>query len=112
MEGSRGPPSGPHLQPQQPPTVEDMYKVISRIVLAHGPPSGLSLEIWGGGSSDRRWEVGVEEMGSALHPGDDEGMAKSHPGAQAPASCWVEGLGGKFSARYLEGYCFLGIFTF
>lgn len=23
-----------------------------------------------------------------------------------------KGWGGKFSARYLEGYCFLGIFTF
>lgn len=25
---------------------------------------------------------------------------------------WWKGRGGKFSARYLEGYCFLGIFTF
>lgn len=48
----------PHLQSQQPLAVEDMYKVVSRIVLALKSPSGLSVEIRGGGSSDKRWEMG------------------------------------------------------
>lgn len=68
MEGSNGSVGRPHLQSQQPLAVEDMYKVVSRIVLALKSPSGLSVEIKGGGSSDKRWEMGcVKEMGPALH---------------------------------------------
>lgn len=52
--------AGPHLQSQQPLSVEDMYKVVSRIVLALKSPSGLRVEIRGkGGSSERRWEMGA-----------------------------------------------------
>lgn len=58
MEGSDGPQGHIHLQPQEPPTAEDMYKVTSRIVLALISPSGFSLEIWGRGSSDARWGLG------------------------------------------------------
>lgn len=44
-----------HLQSQELPIAEDMYKVTSRIVLALRSPSGFRLEIRGGrGSSDRR----------------------------------------------------------
>lgn len=54
----------------------------------------------------------VKEMGPAVHWGDED-MEKS---PQCPSySIPVEGLGGgegRVSARYLEGYCFLGIFTF
>lgn len=57
-----------------PPLIEDMYKVISRIVLALGSPSGLSVEIRGGGISERKCEIGMQEMGPAPHPGDDKGM--------------------------------------
>lgn len=46
--------------------VEDMYKVIAGIVLALRSPSGLSMEIRGGGSSDRRQEMRVQEVGPAL----------------------------------------------
>lgn len=51
-------------------------------------------------------------MGPAPHPGDEEGMEKVTlvPKLQPPIR--RKGRGGKFSARYLEGYCFLGIFTF
>ena len=51
-------------------------------------------------------------MGPAPHPGDEEGREKVTlvPKLQ-PLIRW-KGWGGKFSARYLEGYCFLGIFTF
>lgn len=75
MERSNGPQGHLHLQSQEPPTAEDMYKVTSRIVLALRSPSGFSLEIrgrWG----QQRWEVGDGEMGPALHPGDGEGMEK------------------------------------
>lgn len=55
---------------------------------------------------------GDGEVGPALHPGDGEGLVKVTlvPKLQPPGR-W-KGQGGKFSARYLEGYCFLGIFTF
>lgn len=44
---------------RRPPSpAEDMYKVTSRIVLALESPSGFSLEIRGGGSSDGRWGMG------------------------------------------------------
>lgn len=102
--------AGPHLQSQQPQTVEDMYKMVSRTVLALKSPSGLrgkGAAAIGGG----RWGC-VKEMGPAPHWGDKD-MEKSHPSAQAAAShsCGRAG-GGVVSARYLEGYCFLGIFTF
>lgn len=48
--------AGPHLQSQQPRTVEDMYKMVSRIVLALKSPSGLTVEIRGKGQ--QRQEVG------------------------------------------------------
>lgn len=56
--------------------------------------------------------MGDGEMGPAPHPGDEKGMEKVTlvPKLQPPIR-W-KGRGGKFSARYLEGYCFLGIFTF
>lgn len=106
--------AGPHLQSQQPQTVEDMYKMVSRIVLALKSPSGLTVEIRGKGAAaigGGRWGC-VKEMGPAPHWGDKD-MEKSHPSAQAAAShsCGRAG-GGGVSARYLEGYCFLGIFTF
>lgn len=83
----------PHLQSQQPRTVEDMYKVVSRIVLALKSPSGLSVEMRGRGQ--QRQEVGdgvcVKEIGPALHWGDED-MEKS---PQCPSySIPVEGLGG------------------
>lgn len=46
----------PHLQSLQPQMVEDMYKVVSRIVLALKSPSGLSVEMRGRGQ--QRQEVG------------------------------------------------------
>lgn len=90
---------------------EDIYKVTSRIVLARRSPSGFSLEIRGGRGQQRQ-EVRGGEMGPALHPGDGEGTGKVTlvPKLQPPIG-W-KGQGGKLSARYLEGYCFLGIFTF
>lgn len=44
------------------------------------------------------------------HPGDEEGMENVTlvPKLQPPDRWKV--WGGRFSARYLEGYCFLGIF--
>lgn len=56
--------------------------------------------------------MGDGKMGPAPHPRDEEGMEKVTlvPKLQPPIR-W-KGWGGKFSARYLEGYCFLGIFTF
>lgn len=56
MEGSSGPVGRPHLQSLQPQMVEDMYKVVSRIVLALKSPSGLSVEMRGRGQ--QRQEVG------------------------------------------------------
>lgn len=55
---------------------------------------------------------GVGKWGLPPHPGDGEGMEKVTlvPKLQPPIR--RKGRGGKFSARYLEGYCFLGIFTF
>lgn len=85
MEEGSGPQGHLRLQPQESPTVEDMYKVTSRIVLALRSPSGFRLEIRGGqGSSDRRWGMGNWGLPSS-HPGDEEGM-ESYPSAQATAS--------------------------
>lgn len=64
-EENNGPQGHLHLQPQKPPTAEDMYKVTSRIVLALRSPSGFRLEIRGRWGQQRR-EVGVGEMGPAL----------------------------------------------
>lgn len=66
--------AGPHLQSQQPQTVEDMYKVVSRIVLALKSPSGLRVEIRGKGAAaigGGRWGR-VKEMGPAPHWGDED----------------------------------------
>lgn len=46
-ELSNGPQGHLHLQPQEPRTAEDMYKIMSRIVLALRSPSGFRLEIRG-----------------------------------------------------------------
>lgn len=110
MEESSGPQGHLHLQPQEPPTAEDMYKVTSRIVLALRSPSGFSLEIRGGwGSSDGRWGMGKWGL---PHPPEMKRAWKVTlvPKLQPPIG-W-KGWGGRVSARYLEGYCFLGIFTF
>lgn len=66
--------AGPHLKSQQPQTVEDMYKVVSRIVLALKSPSGLRVEIRGKGAAaigGGRWGR-VKEMGPAPHWGDED----------------------------------------
>lgn len=62
----------------------------------------------------QQWEVGdgEGEVGPAPHPGDGKGMEKVTPVPKLQPPIGWKGRGGKFSARYLEGYCFLGIFTF
>lgn len=105
--------AGPHLQSQQPRTVEDMYKVVSRIILALKSPSGLMVEIRDKGAAGiggGRWGR-VKEMGPAPHWGDED-VEKVTPVLSYSLPFLWKGWGRGVSARYLEGYCFLGIFTF
>lgn len=87
----------PTSDPRSPQTAENIYKVTSRIVLALKSPSGFSLEIRGGGSSDGRGGMG--ELGHAPYPGDERGHGRSHPSAQATASHQVEGLGWEIQCK-------------
>lgn len=79
MEGSNGPVGRPPPPISAAPTVEDMYKVVSRIVLALKSPSGLRVEIRDKGAAaigGGRWGR-VKEMGPAPHWGDEEVEKKS-----------------------------------
>lgn len=70
-----------------------MYKVVSRIVLALKSPSGLSVEIRGRGQ--QRWGMGcVEEMGPALHWGDED-VEKVTPVSKLQPPILVERLVGE-----------------
>lgn len=92
--------AGPHLQSQQPQTVEDMYKMVSRIVLALKSPSGLTVEIRGKGAAaigGGRWGC-VKEMGPAPHWGDRT-WKKVTPVLKLQPPIPVEGLGEGESVR-------------